>query len=508
MNYDYDVIVVGAGNGGLSAAATVSRAGLKTLVLERHNLPGGSATSFVRGRFEFESALHELCDLGTKERPGSVRKLFNEYEAKMKWHVEKNLFNLIVPGKTNVVLPTGKEAFTSKMEELVPGCRKSVEELLRLGELSAEAQRYAMSPDKNNLVMMTRYADFMRVAAATTREGFEAIGMPKKAQDILNTYWCYLGATPDNLDFLTTVQMIYKYVHLYPGQPDKKSHNLSLSLVDVIRRNGGNIWYNCEVEKILFEDDRACGVKLKNGRELYAKQIIANCSPTTVMAKMLPENVKIPEKSLKLANARKIALELETMYVGLNRSAEELGIKEYSTLIMSDTDPDDQFKKANGKDKGVFIANCLNIVIPESSPEGTCTLFFTTFGDAEFWSNVKPEDYYKVKEERMEEWIAYYEEVTGIVIKPYIEEIAFASPATFCRYLNTPNGTPYGYQVYKWDNIINRLNAMNDEQMFKGLRLTGAACENIDGYNLCYANGNIHGKKTLKAIQEGMNNGK
>ena len=103
----------------------------------------------------------------------------------------------------------------------------------------------------------------------------------------------------------------------------------------------------------------------------------------------------------------------------------------------------------------------------------------------------------------MKEWVEYYEKTTGIEISPYIEEITFATPATFCRYLNTPNGTPYGYQVYKWDNIINRLNSMDEEQMFKGLRLTGAACENIDGYNLCYANGNIQGKKTLKDAKEG-----
>ncbi|MGN0404994.1 MAG: phytoene desaturase family protein [Bariatricus sp.] len=502
MNNEYDVIVIGAGNGGLSAAATTSRGGLKTLVLERHNLPGGSATSFVRGRFEFESALHELCDLGTEKRPGSVRNLFQEYEADMKWHIEKNLFHLIVPGKTDLVLPTGLKAFTMKMEELVPGCKDSVKELLRLGALAAEAQKYAMSPRKNNLVMMTKYADFMRLASISTREGFEAIGMPKEAQDILNTYWCYLGAPPDHLDFLTTVQMIYKYVHLYPGQPDKKSHNLSLTLVDVIRRNGGQIWYNCEVDKILFNGGKAAGVRLVSGKEIRAKHIIANCSPTTVMGKMLPDDMKAPTESVKLANARDIALELETMYVGLNRSAKELGITEYSTLIMSDSDPDDQFKKANGTDKGVFIANCLNVIIPEASPNGTCTLFFTTFGDSRFWGSVKPEDYYKVKDQRMKDWVDYYEKTTGIIIRPYIEEIAFATPASFCRYLNTPNGTPYGYQVYKWDNIINRLNRINEEQMFPGLRLTGAACENIDGYNLCYANGNIQGKKTLKDAEE------
>lgn len=59
MEKHVDVVVVGAGNGGLGAALMTSHAGLKTLVLEKHNLPGGAATSFVRGRLEFESALYE-----------------------------------------------------------------------------------------------------------------------------------------------------------------------------------------------------------------------------------------------------------------------------------------------------------------------------------------------------------------------------------------------------------------------------------------------------------------
>ncbi len=56
----YDVIVVGAGMGGLTAASLLSRDGFRVLVLEASHLPGGCSSSYSRKGFVFESGATTL----------------------------------------------------------------------------------------------------------------------------------------------------------------------------------------------------------------------------------------------------------------------------------------------------------------------------------------------------------------------------------------------------------------------------------------------------------------
>ncbi|MCP4629193.1 MAG: FAD-dependent oxidoreductase, partial [bacterium] len=48
MRDRYDVIVVGAGIGGMTTAAFLAKRGLKVLIIEQHYIPGGCCTAIRR----------------------------------------------------------------------------------------------------------------------------------------------------------------------------------------------------------------------------------------------------------------------------------------------------------------------------------------------------------------------------------------------------------------------------------------------------------------------------
>jgi prolycopene isomerase len=217
---------------------------------------------------------------------------------------------------------------------------------------------------------------------------------------------------------------------------------------------------------------------------------------------MLPAD-KVPERELKLANARRYSARMFVVYLGLDKTTEELGIHDYSFFLPQSADSVREYDSLKSIETNKYnIALCYNIVNPHASPEGTCMMSLTTTYMEDCWKDVDPDDYVAVKEKVADGMISWFEEKTGIKIRDAIEEISIATPWTFCRYAMVPQGAAYGYELRDWDAMMARMMMMKQDYPIKGLKFCGAASIRGDGFNSAFFSGNMMGLLTLAQMKQ------
>lgn len=497
----YDAVVIGAGNGGLVAAIRLLQGGLKTLIVEKHNLPGGFATSFRRGRFEFEASLHELNDFGAANNAGDVRVLFDELGVtdKIDWLQIPEAYRVIVRSENlDATMPFGVKEFIDKMESYVPGSRESVTKFFDLAEEVRLAQAYSSSVNgqTDSKYMVSHFGNFVRCGSYSVNQVLKTLKMPQKAIDILSAYWCYLGATLDDMSFIHYASMVNRYIKRGASMPKMRSHEISLALTERIRELGGDVLFNTEAVKILTDaEGGVSGVVLDDSTEIATRHVVCNCAPHVVYGKMMD---KVPEAEIRATNARKFAGRGFTMFLGLDRDADELGIENHNYFIYDTSDTVAQYENMRKiATNEVQATVCLNRAFPDCSPKGTCMMYFTTLYMSDDWANVKAEDYFKTKDYVADKMIARFERDTGAKIRDHIEEISVATPMTYARYCGHPQGVIYGYESQYWDGLMPRLQMMAEDHRIRGLRFAGGYSMRLSGYSSAYFSGDISGRQTV-----------
>src|SRR3982075_2652249 len=127
----YDVVVIGAGLGGLTAGAILAREGRKVLVIERSNSVGGAASSYKSGDLFVEGSLHETSDPHDPRDPKhSVLTRAGVIDA-VKW-IPSGAFYEARGGPLGqpFVMPDHFDAARRALTERFPECRAGIRQLL------------------------------------------------------------------------------------------------------------------------------------------------------------------------------------------------------------------------------------------------------------------------------------------------------------------------------------------------------------------------------------------
>ncbi|MBR0137336.1 MAG: NAD(P)/FAD-dependent oxidoreductase [Erysipelotrichaceae bacterium] len=507
----YDLIVIGAGNGGLMTACRASQMGLKVLVVERHNLPGGAATSFVRGRFEFDASLHEIPDFGEGEKRGELGHLFDQLGIETEMCPLKDAFRYIVEKSGqrmyDVTFPHGREEVMKLIARECPEDVEAVGEFLRLSSEIGKGLAYlGASRGKPDMeVLMKEHQNFMKLMTMSAGEVFTELGMSRKCRDILSAYWPYQGIDIDTVDATRYMMMVAGYFVKGAYVPKMRSHSLSAAIVKRAAELGCTFLFSKEVTKVLTRNGAVCGVELDDGTLVEATAIASNAFPEVVYSKMLDDKSLVPPFELKKANAREYGFRAFSVYLGLDAPPEEIGIKDYTIFISSTEDSKaicDESKTRYGKEYALDVC-CLNIAVPDCSPEGTTQMVLTISYTDDAWADVTEENYMNIKREVADEMIGNLERIMGYKIREHIEEIEIASPVTFARYMGSPQGSIYGYSSLKWDGMSSRTLAAGMEQTVPGLFFVGGHGSSLSGYFPTYTSGDKAAMQIMGYVRGG-----
>ena len=496
----YDVIVIGGALAGLSSALMLADKGKSVLVLERHNLPGGIATSFVRGGIEIEAALHEMMSIGEKSNRLKVGKFLDDMGVDIDWLKVPEAYHASFPG-VEVTLHPGFETFAKEIDAVVPGTYDKVLAVLSLCHTVFDSVNELSIHPMSKPMMLLKHEAFVKTAGYSTKEVLDTFRLPKAALDLLAPYWIYVGTGFSELPFTIFAVLMADYIGYGSYIPKKLSHEMSLKMAERAEAMGVQIEYRQHVEKILVRGGRVYGVRTARGDEIYADYVISAAYPNKVYTSMIEPLSEVPEKAIKMVNGRRLSLSAFSVIMILDKTAEELGIKDYSIFRGDSADTDKHYDdlKTLGPYKYITCI-CHNLANPGVTPEGTCSFSITTLPRVDGWKTVRAEDYDRVKHEVAKQLIDDMSEYFGVDLLDHVLEIVIETPMTIAHYTGMWNGCIYGYAHTMSDHIVARLQTAEEEHFIEGLEFAGAHQISGDGMGPAVTNGRKAAKNVLDAM--------
>ena len=499
MSADYDVIVIGAGNAGLTVAATLARGGARTLLLERHNIPGGCATTFVRGRFEFEVSLHQLSGVGTEDQPGPLRHIFGALGVldKIKLHSEDSIYRAVVGDDLDIVVPAdwaeAQRVLTYSFPDEADGIRNYFALVDRISRDLFGVARY-LHDAEGLKIAREKFPTFMEYGLIDAKTVLDRHIRSPELKSALTMYWGYLGLPLHEVSFQDLAVTFWAYVCNKPWYVEGGSQALSNAICAAFVESGGHTRFNCKANRIIVSEGKVRGVVTEHGDEISARAVICNASPILTYSDLIDDE-HVPEEALRDLTSRSTGISATTLYMGLDCAPEEIGIFEPTSMIGDSHDIEEQFRKTRTLEAPGFLGfTCYNHADPTAAPEGAanCSLIALQYADP--WVDLAPEEYAATKYRYADAMLARAERVYP-GIRGHIEEAEVATPLTSMRYLNTPGGSIYGFDLKLTEHRLVRQN----RSFIDGLYHTGTWVT-TQGFQPTLMGGTTTARRAMRAL--------
>jgi phytoene dehydrogenase-like protein len=435
------ILIIGGGIAGLSAGCYAQMNGYDSQVFELHTLPGGLCTAWSRKGYTFDGCIHWLMGTGEGKQVNSIWKELGALDGKEIVDHEAYIHVHSKDGRT-LILYTNVDRLEKHMLELAPEDSKLIREMARAVRKLQNFQPPMGKPAElmtgidalKMLPAMLPAMPTLKKFGSMTLDEYAAKFKSSLIREALISMVMGLSGFPA----IGILMMLSYMSDRNAGYPLGGSLPFAQNIEKRYQALGGKIRYKSRVEKILVEDDRAVGVRLKNGSEFRGDVVISAADGHATIFNML-DGKYITDEIQKYYETFPIFRPLVMVSMGVDRDLSD--VPHMAAYLL---------------DKPITIAGEQRDVIsikhfcydPSLAPKGKSIVQVMYDCDYSYWKPLE-ENSEHYEAEKKQAALTVMEQVEkfipGFIEK--VEVVDVATPLTFERYTGNWQGSMEGWML-------------------------------------------------------------
>ncbi|MGD1952588.1 MAG: phytoene desaturase family protein [Leptolyngbyaceae cyanobacterium] len=478
----FDYIVLGAGLGGLSTAACLTRQGHKVAVLEKHYLPGGCCHTFDYGDYRFCADVHYISQCAPDQ---AIGQFLSYIERPVEFNsLDPEGVDRIITPEVDFRIPVGWERLRSRLLNTFPDEQTAIgrycDEIQQLHtEMRSLTQEMNWYDRKwSDWLKLPKYWNLYTKRNWTLQDLYNHVGISPKLQNLLAGQSGDYALPPDEIALMTHASLVSDYAEgaYYPKHHFK--HFVD-TIVKAITTGGGVVQLSTPVEHIEVSNHRVQQLITANGDIYHAKKAyISDLDPKLTVELMHIPKVLSQRETKRLTNYDYSASAFN-LYLGLDSrfEPERYGLGNWNIWYYPTGNLNQEYQKQLAGDMSqpwIFLScPTLKSREPGMAPAGHHVLEIATVCPYRPFGELRDYDPNTYKAKKREFYQHIMASVRDLIpdVDAYARMKVYGTPTTSEYYLGQPQGNIYGAKLIPKQVGLNR---MGYETELPNLFLVGA----------------------------------